>query len=985
MNDSGRDEGLLREAMAGLDRLLDLSHAERVASLTSLAQSQPKLHALVLEMLAQEESVNRGFMEPETKAGLLPDSRLGPWRIIRLLGEGGMGEVWLARRDDGLYEGQVAIKTLHPHFAGGLLHERFLREAKVLGRLAHSNIARLLDAGIHEGVVYLVLEYVVGRPIDVACDEDKVGIDGRLGVFLRLCAAVAHAHETLVVHRDIKPGNVLLTRDGVPKLLDFGIANFYEPHKGDSKSDLTRMTGRIFTPEYAAPEQILEQDITTAADVYSMGVLLYVLLTGQLPYRPTEEGRVHWEQAVLNEEPQRMVRTLDLADHEAVAARRSMTFAQLRRELGGDLENIVQKALKKKPEDRYPSVAALADDIKRYLQGEPILARADSAWYRLGKFAQRNRLAVGAALAVVAALGAGLGVSLWQLQVARNERRHAEEVKEFVASIFRSADPFFTGKASMTAADLLSLARVRIDQELLAKPQNAVELLYIVGESQINIEENEAAKATLTKAYEIAEKLQPRDEVLLAEVRVGLASVARNGRDFAAARAMHAESIPVLRKHQPRGARMLSNALGDLAYIESEEGQLDASVQLARESVTVAENALGSAHTETIMAKRNLALFLVLAKRAEEARPLAEQALRDVKSLSASGTRNALLVATESTYGRLLLELNEPEAAAEHLNAGIETAVQVYGPKGDAVAPIRSLLMRVQVKQGDVRAALATAHVVYDTQANAGNHLEARMMTNLGRYTLLAGQVAESLEPLRRAIELENRYDKGKASWLSLAQQDYAAALALSGRLAEADRVLEEALPFAREAGHPSALPGILNAVGLSHQLRQQWKESEAAYREAFDHTTSNDINLKQRIDALLGIGVASLETGRTAEAEEWIRKADETARATFLKVIPLRADIAVQLGRTLLAREKLDEARDSIAVADGFWQDFDADNRRAGEAAYWLGKAHDAAGSAGDARAALSRAVGVLKGSTLPWDMRMVADARTILARSGK
>ena len=441
MNDSS-DEALLQEAMTHIDGLLEKSRSERATLLGALAQSRPDVHALVMDLLEHEDAVMRGYMEPATlqaQPTLRADSRLGPYRIIRLLGEGGMGEVWLASRDDGLYEGHVAIKTLHPYFAGGALRERFLREARVLGRLAHPNIARLLDAGIHEGVVYLVLEYVQGRAIDVACDEARLDVGARLNIFMQLCAGVAHAHSSLVVHRDIKPGNVLLTPDGVPKLLDFGIANFYEAEAGAEAgkvpSDLTRLTGRVFTPEYAAPEQVLGQEITTATDVYSLGVLLYVLLAGRLPYEIDGRDRARWEHVVLNQEPRRMTRAL------------------------GDLENIVQKALEKKPEDRYPTVAALADDIRRYTSGEPVLARPDSSWYRLGKFARRNRLAVGAAMAVVCALGIGLALSLWQLQVARAERQRAEESKEFIASIFRSADPFFTGKDSMSAADLLTLAR----------------------------------------------------------------------------------------------------------------------------------------------------------------------------------------------------------------------------------------------------------------------------------------------------------------------------------------------------------------------------------------------------------------------------------------------------------------------------------------------------------------------------------------------
>ena len=312
MNDSS-DEDLLQEAMTHIDGLLDKSRLERTTLLGALAQSRPEVHALVMDLLEHEDAVMRGYMEPATSQAqptLRADSRLGPYRIIRLLGEGGMGEVWLASRDDGLYEGHVAIKTLHPYFAGGALRERFLREARVLGRLAHPNIARLLDAGIHEGVVYLVLEYVQGRAIDVACDEASLDVAARLDIFMQLCAGVAHAHSSLVVHRDIKPGNVLLTPDGVPKLLDFGIANFSTSRREGEKvaSDLTRLTGRVFTPEYAAPEQVLGQEITTATDVYSLGVLLYVLLTGRLPYEI--DGRDRWEHAVLHQEPH-VVRALD--------------------------------------------------------------------------------------------------------------------------------------------------------------------------------------------------------------------------------------------------------------------------------------------------------------------------------------------------------------------------------------------------------------------------------------------------------------------------------------------------------------------------------------------------------------------------------------------------------------------------------------------------------------------------------------------------
>ncbi len=982
MSSSIRNEELQRDALAQIDRLLDKSSAERAEALHSLAHSRPDLHALVMDLLTHEDAVGKGFMEPGIAAAsdgaLHPDSRLGPYRIIRLLGEGGMGEVWLASRDDGLYEGQVAIKTLHPYFAGGALRERFLREARVLGRLAHANIARLLDAGIHEGVVYLVLEYVVGRPIDVACDESKHDISTRLGFFLRLCAAVAHAHSSLVVHRDIKPGNVLLTSDGVTKLLDFGIANFYEPDKNEPRSDLTRLTGRIFTPEFAAPEQVLGQEITTAADVYSLGVLLYVLLTGQLPYK-ADGDRTQWEHAVLNQEPQRLVRVLDQSDRESVAGKRSTPVAKLRRELSGDLENIVQKALKKRPEDRYATVAAMADDVQHYLQGEPVLARADSAWYRLGKFAQRNRLAVGAAVAVVIALGAGLAASLWQLQVARAERLRAEESKDLIASIFRSADPFYTGKESMTAVDMLDLARQRIDGELDAQPENAVELLTLVGESQLNLGQTDKAYTTTAKAVEMAERLQPRDEALIAEARGRLAVIASEQGELARVRTHAAQALPDLRKYQPRTGRTLKEVLIALAYVESDDGNDAAAIALSEEAIAAVTAALGPAHAETISSRAHLTNFLQDAKRLDEARTMAERVLRDAQALSSPGERGALLVQAEGRYGSVLLAMGEPQAAIAHFNAANELAAQLYGPKNPLRYTWFSELARAQSRLGDFKGLLVTRRAAYE--GKEPGLLQARALTNFGRSALEATKVPEALRLLQQAIELEKQYDTGKGSWLLIAQSSYGSALALSGRFAEADRALQAALPLVRE-GSNDGRALAWNPVGLTRQLQSQWAESEKAFRMALGSAEKSHPNPMMCAEALLGIGIARLGLGQAADAENSFRQAEESAARMFLGMTPLRADIAMNLGRALLAQGKIEAANQAFAAANAYWLDYDATNRSAGQAAYWLARGRLAANASQEALAALSRAIDILGASPLPGDVRQAKSARQLVAR---
>jgi serine/threonine-protein kinase len=972
MSTSDRDEALQRDAKAEMDLLVSKSRSERSRHLGALAHSRPELHALLMDLLEYEGSVNAAGKHESLRAG----TRLGPYRIIRLLGEGGMGEVWLAARDDGLYEGQVAIKTLHPYFAGGALRERFLREAKLLGRLAHPNIARLLDAGISDGVVYLVLEYVIGRPIDIACDEERLETSVRLGIFVQLCGAVAHAHSSLVVHRDIKPANVLLTTENDPKLLDFGIASLFEPEKGEAQSEITRLTGRIFTPEYAAPEQVLGQEITTATDVYSLGVLLYQLLTGRLPYGSTDGGWTQWEHSVLHHEPLRMARSLDVTDHVGVSTSRNTTFARLRRELSGDLENIVQKALKKQPEDRYLTAAAFADDVRRYLQREPGLARPDSAWYRLGKFARRNRLAVGATVAVVIALGAGLAVSLWQLQVARSERRHAEEVKEFVASIFRSADPFFTGKTTMSAVDLLTLARERIDRELVAQPKNAVELLNIVGESQSNLDQSDAAKATFEKSIELAQHLQPTDEVSIAEARAWLGLIARGAGEYDEARRLLGKAVPVLREHQPRTGRMLASALMELAHLKNEEGDIDAAIAYGPEAIGAVSAALGPGHTETILARRNFALILVLAKRFDEARPLAEQALRDTQALLPSGERNALLVATQSLMARLLLDSGGDVAGCiQLLNSAIGLSTELSGPKGDSLLPLLNMLARAHARNGDMKAAIATARQAYDI--TQGGLQSSRLLTNLGRNSLMARNVPDALEQLRRAVELGEQVDTGKGTFVFLAKGDYGVALALSGRFDEARRMLNAAVPLAKANATPANLASLMNAIGLTNQLQSNFTESEVAYRQALEQTSSTDPSQLLRAQALFGIGVARLELGHAAEAEDWIRQADAAARVTFVNLIPLRADIAMHLGRALLALKKMEAARQSFAIADTYWKGFDATNRSAGEAAYWFGRGQLAAGSNADARAAFVRAGAALQASALPGDVRLMASAR--------
>ncbi|MEO7795025.1 MAG: serine/threonine-protein kinase, partial [Thermoanaerobaculia bacterium] len=387
---------------------------------------------------------------------------IGPYRLVRCLGEGGMGEVFLAERSDGEFEQRVALKRIRAGLDSEAIAERFLRERQILARLDHPGIAHLLDGGsTDEGEPYFVLEHVEGLPITVWCEQCTAPLDMRLRLMIEVAEAVDAAHRQLVVHRDLKPTNILVTASGRVKLLDFGIAKLLQPEAFDERQ--TQVGGQPLTPAYAAPEQILGEAVTTATDVYSMGALLFELLTGRPPF--DRSGRplpalVRSVDSETLERPSVVAAGADAGEPERETLR---GFAP---RLEGDLDSIVLKALNRDPTRRYPSAAALGDDLRRFLSGRPVKARPDSAGYRLRKFIGRHSLGVAAGIVALAAVIAGIGVVFWQNGVARDEARRAERVKSFLIELFREADPSQTLGETITAREILAKGAQRLEEQL---------------------------------------------------------------------------------------------------------------------------------------------------------------------------------------------------------------------------------------------------------------------------------------------------------------------------------------------------------------------------------------------------------------------------------------------------------------------------------------------------------------------------------------
>ncbi|HEU4837213.1 MAG TPA: protein kinase [Pyrinomonadaceae bacterium] len=431
-----------------LSHALELDTGERRVFLDSACANDAELRIEIDQLLSEQVDAGSDVLEQfasdaarrlrlDTYEAAKQGSRIGPYKIVREIGHGGMGTVYLAERDDEQYRQQVAIKLIKPGLGGEAIRKRFRNEMQILADLNHPNIARLFDGGeTVEGVPYLVMEYIEGQPVDVFCDEKRFSTGERLKLFATVCAAVQYAHQHLIIHRDIKPGNILVTSEGIPKLVDFGIAKLLD----QEKSNVTATAMTFMTPDYASPEQVRELAVTTATDIYSLGVVLYELLTGRRPYR-LKSGVAHEvAHAICEEEPLRPSTT--------------------HKRLHADLDNIVLMAMRKEPQRRYATAEQFAEDIRRHLEGLPVRARPDTFSYRAGKFVRRHKLGVAAAAVITLTLLIGIVATVWQARVARAERARAErrfqEVRQLANSfVFEVHDAVANLPGSTSARSLI--------------------------------------------------------------------------------------------------------------------------------------------------------------------------------------------------------------------------------------------------------------------------------------------------------------------------------------------------------------------------------------------------------------------------------------------------------------------------------------------------------------------------------------------------
>ena len=844
--------------------------AEVRSLLAADAEAHPLLDSLALDAIALPADL--------LPTGILPaeGERVGPYRIVRPLGRGGMGAVFLAKRADGQFEQQVALKLIRGGAASTQIVRRFQSERQILARLQHPHIARLLDGGLTEnGQPYFAMEYVDGIPLDRYCDAHDASVDERIRLLRAVCDAVQYAHRRLVVHRDLKPSNLLVTDDGTVKLLDFGIAKMLAG-EDDALADpaLTQTGHAVMTPAYAAPEQVLHTPVTTATDVYALGVVLYELLAGKRPFDLKGCSAAEVERIVSEQLP---------PPPSAAAP------TERQRRLRGDLDTICLKTLRKEPERRYASAEQLADDLQRHLDGRPVAAQPDTVGYRTRKFFQRHRTPVAAATLVVMLIGALIGFYTVQLAQERDraqlEAETATQVSSFLQDLFSVPDPSESGGEDLTARAVLDQGAERIERELADQPVVQARMMQVMGKVYQNLGAFDAATPLLERSLtlrraslnarhpDVASSLNSlavlrqetgayaaADSLFRAALTIQQTQVGPN--DPAVAATLHNWGTLLHFQGQYRRADSLfqralalrteqfgetdprtASTLNELATLRFDEGNLDGAEQLYRQTLAQRRQHFSGDHPDVAMSLNNLAMVLRHKGQFDEAETLYREALT---------MRERLYDGPHPDVAHTLNHL-----ARLHVNMGEYAAAEPIARQ--------ALNMRIDV--------FGEEHV--ETTASMGNL--AGILGGLERHDEQATLYQRALEINRAKLGPEHPYVAALS--YSLGSAHHAA-----GDLVEAERRYRESLTLHRQLfpdGHSNtAYPLIRLGALLSETGRAD--EAEPLLREAVTlRTDALGADHWRVAVARSTLGLCLAESGRFAEAETLLVESYETLRTT--------------------------------------------------------------------------------------------------------
>ncbi|MEO8080371.1 MAG: serine/threonine-protein kinase [Caldimonas sp.] len=877
------DEGLTRPPPARAAWLQGLGPHD--------AEFVPRLKALLAHDeagVALAESLPRVETGSFAPAVPMPD-RVGPYRLIRELGRGGMGSVWLAERSDMLTGRSVALKLPHGSWRLPRLAERLEREREILATLSHPNIARLYDAGVaDDGQPWLALEVVEGEGIDAWVARCAPKLPERLRLFGQVAQAVAYAHGQLVVHRDLKPANILVTADQQAKLLDFGIAKLLEGGIAEATA-LTREAGRAFTPEYASPEQVRGDALGTASDIYSLGVVLYELLTGLRPPR-----------AASGLPPAR----------PSEAARQPA--------LRGDLDAIVLKALEPQPAARYATAQALADDIERHLHGQPVLARPANAGYLLRRFAMRHAWAAGATTAALLAVLGGAGAALWQAQLARAEARRAEAVTAFMADVLREADPYRASDSKPTVEGLIRQARDKLGNRYADQPELRVQLLTLLAVSLTGLSAFDDAQTLLQQALAEGRAALGERHPAVLRARLAMTTLYRNRLQT---EPLAAAMGPLLRDLETTSGI----EPGDLVGAYENAGHLAIEQRRPADAVAAADKALAllrrqqpvnDAQVVDLSLMRSVALTYM--QPAQPALDAAGQTLQLALATWGDAKPHARVLDVRSVYGRALGNAGHYRQAADELARVVNDAEALLGPQAPQVAFSSADVARFELADDHPAVALKYVGSAMATLDRAGidDAFSRLVVLSLRGQALLALRRPEATAVLEQAygLAVQSRGAQSLtaghvASYLALAQ-------ARAGHTDLARRTLKAHAP-------PSTAEGRALAFNLHHhrgvvlRLAGDSAGARAAQRQAQALLSDDDNDAWRRLEVQTELARLALADGDTAPG-----LALAPARAGAEPPGGPREAARLQVfGLALRAAGRADEAREPLERAAAFWQ----------------------------------------------------------------
>ncbi len=874
------------------DKAVELESGKREEYLKQECGNDRELYDEVMSLLSADEKSHSIFSG--SAADYIPADKIiiegrifGNYRAVRQIGTGGMGTVFLAERADGVYEQKVALKIVKPGMNTGEIISRFESERQILARLQHPNIARLIDGGISDtGLPYFTMEYVEGKPITEYCDDKNLSIENRLKLFKKVCEAVLYAHQNLVIHRDIKPGNILVKGDGTVKLLDFGIAKVFVEEENQESLTLTGM--RVMTPEYASPEQVRGEPVSTATDIYSLGIILYQLLSGCPPYEIRATSALELEKAICLTEPQKPSIIITKVSYPGsgdasktstgyITSKRSTSLAKLRKRISGDLDNICLTAIRKEPERRYASIAQFISDIENHLNGLPVSARKSTAAYRTRKFIQRHKtgvFAAAAALIIIASMTTYYTVRLaGERDRAQLEADKSKKVSEFLTGIFQLSDPEYSKGESITARELLDNGVKKIENELSGQPEVLADMLEVTGNVYKSLGMYKTALDLINRAYKLNDSIMGENSPETVKTLNDLANLNYDMGDYDAAIEKFRKAIGQRKNIFGEESPETAESMNDLAMVLRDEGKYDESEKLLSSALAIRKEKLSANSSETAQTMSSLALVKKDKAEYKDAEKLFKESLAISEKLY--GKVHPAVTETLGNLAVLLQETGRYEEASKIFNEVLEIDKKLFGELHPTISTDLFNLASNKALMGDLDGAekLYSENLSLDEKLLGKDHPYIALdMNNLAGIYNDKGDYEEAEKLYKQSLELNRKIYGNEHVEVATNLSNLGVLYSRWGKLNKAEPLLKSALKMrikllGRE--HPDAVTSLYIYASLLSD-EKKYGEAVGLFKESLElRIKALGADHPNTANIYLGLGNAFIGQRKFREAEK--------------------------------------------------------------------------------------------------------------------